>query len=503
MGTLEYTSISKQKSMISSVQVEQYKKIGTPGIKLEDLVGVNYFVGENGSGKTSLLRYIFEFNRAQALWISDSFSELDHLKEFDLKKSVNKGSRDLLKQLFLDSLQEYHYLSLDLLSYSILVAQTGLKWRSLDEELYLESIGIAQQLGVVSDDLVSVGEGNITELDGESLNSGAHKLINMIYGMLWAYKSLGTRYFMFDNPGDHLHPSWQKQLPTLFEYMSKVLDVQVFVATHSPFVVTAAGVMGEENLEPIQKVYFLIGGQVASKRGVHSTKGSKGYWGTKVAEISSKMLGVGLMDLVTKQSSSHNKESPVLVLCEGEGENADAKIYNIIFRNRTPNVMFVSSRGSSQLYKSFTILNQIKPGLSSDFEIRMLRDRDHEFPSPQSITDYETSMPNCKVLRKRAIESYVYNPDTASLVLGLFNKKVLKKDLAQYALLAERISASTMHGIQGDEYKHELEDWFKQATRGFISELMRDTTQTVMERIAYLIYPGHPVYQELEAIIFG
>jgi AAA domain, putative AbiEii toxin, Type IV TA system len=489
--------------MITTLQTQQYKKIGNPGIRLEELVGVNYFVGENSSGKTSLLRYIFDFNRSEALWIADSFSELDHLKEFDFKKTLAKGRRNILREIFTDSLEEYHYLSLDLLAYSILESKNGLKWRSLDQELYLEAIGIAQDMGIVSEDLVTLTDGAVLELDGEELNSGAHKLINMIYGVVWAYKILGARYYLFDNPGDHLHPSWQKHLPAIFQYLHEQLDVQIFVATHSPFVITAAGVLGEESVTPIQKVYFLINGQIASKRGIASAKGSKGYWGTRVAEISSKMLGVGLMDLVSKQVVSKSVDSPVLVLCEGEGENADARIYNIIFRNRIPNVMFVSSRGSSQLYKSFSILTQIKPGLSADFEVRMLRDRDHEFPTEQSIYDYEASMPNCKVLRKRAIESYLYNLDTAKLVLSLFNKKLLKKDLVQYNLLAERILASTQHGIQGDEYKQELLEWFQSATRGYLRELMRNSKNTIMERVAYLIYPGHPVYQELEGIIFG
>lgn len=488
--------------MITTLQTQNYKKIGKNGIRLEELAGVNYFVGENSSGKTSLLRYIFEFNRKESLWITDGITDLDHMQEFDLKKSVFRPARNLIKQIFLDSVFEYNYLSLDLLAFSILQAKKGYKWRVLDEELYREAIGIAQDLGVVNPDLVVTDNGAILELDGEELNSGAQNIINLIYGVLWAYKLRGCRYYMFDNPGNNLHPSWQKLLPTIFEFLSKELEIQIFVATHSPFIVSAAGLIGETSLVPTQKVYFMVHGSIANKRGIPSSKGNKGYWGTRVADISSKMLGVGLIDLVSRQLSAHTQESPVLVLCEGEGENADAKIYNIIFRNRTPSVLFVSSRGSSQLYKSFTILSQIKPGLSADFEIRMLRDRDHEFPTEQSIIDFESATPYSKVLRKRAIEAYIFNPDTAKLVLSLFNKKMLKKDLELYLVIDKKLSEGIHKGMPGDTYKQELQDWFIVATRGYIRELMKGSQYTLMERISYLIYPGHPVYQELEDIIF-
>lgn len=491
------------KRVINTIQTQNYKKIGKNGIRLDELVGVNYFVGENSSGKTSLLRYIFEFNRAESLWVTDGITDLDHLQEFDLKKTAFKPTRNLVKQLFLDSIVNYNYLSLDLLAFSILEAKKGYKWKILDEGLYKEALKIGQERGVVSNKLQVADNGAVREMDGEELNSGAQKIINLIYAVLWAYKMRGCVYFMFDNPDNNLHPSWQKHLPGIFEFLSSELAIQIFVATHSPFIVSAAGLLGEAADKPTQKVYFMVNGSIASKRGVPSAKGNKGYWGTRVADISSKMLGVGLIDLVSRQLVVHSKDSPVLVLCEGEGENADARIYNIIFRNRIPSVLFVSSRGSSQLYKSFTILNQIKPGLSTDFEIRMLRDRDHEFPTEQSVTEFESSNPYSKVLRKRAIEAYIFNPDTAKLVLSLFNKKLLKKDVVAFAALEQKLSVGVHRAIPGDGYKQELQDWFITATRGYLRELMRGSQYTLMERIAYLIYPGHPVYQELEAIIFG
>ena len=43
------------------------------------------------------------------------------------------------------------------------------------------------------------------------------------------------------------------------------------------------------------------------------------------------MLGVGLMNFISPQNRVVSPDAPILVLCEGENEVQDAKIYNIIF----------------------------------------------------------------------------------------------------------------------------------------------------------------------------
>lgn len=51
------------------------------GVRLENFDHVNYFVGENGSGKSSILHYIFETNRATAFFLTDSFTDGDIFSE--------------------------------------------------------------------------------------------------------------------------------------------------------------------------------------------------------------------------------------------------------------------------------------------------------------------------------------------------------------------------------------------------------------------------------------
>ena len=89
--------------------------------------------------------------------------------------------------------------------------------------------------------------------------------------------------------------------------------------------------------------------------------------------------------------------------------------------------MFVSCRGASQLHKTFRLLTEIKPGLSADFELLMLRDRDHEFPSLADIQRYQQENEGCRVLFKRALEVYLYNSETARLVLSKFRRRLPKQ----------------------------------------------------------------------------
>ena len=50
--------------MLDSIEIKNFKRIGEEGLKLNNLKQVNYLVGENGSGKSSVLEclYIFSFD---------------------------------------------------------------------------------------------------------------------------------------------------------------------------------------------------------------------------------------------------------------------------------------------------------------------------------------------------------------------------------------------------------------------------------------------------------
>lgn len=490
--------------MLKELTISNYKRMKNSGAKFIGLTRVNYLVGENGSGKTSVLNYLFDFKSdSQAFLVKDGLGSVELIDkvDFNFKSDTNKN-HEKWEELFLDFYGE-RVLILDILAYIILTKKKDTDF--FNQKLIKETELILKELSVD----VNPNEYDKKIWEAEDVTSGARKIFNLTYAVLYLSHHFNNPTILIDEPSIHLHPSWQKKLPIVFEYLTQKYNVQFFVATHSPFIITTVGQLTDNDLTPSQikktgfvpnqKVYFLKNGRVASKRGKISTKGQNGYWGRKITQITSKMLGAGLMDLVSPQKAVFSQDSPVLILCEGEGDDEDAKIYNTIFQDKTPSVLFVSCRGSSQVYRTFQLLREIKPGLSANFEMLMVRDRDHEFPSQNDIKEYEKINKGTKILKKRAIECYIYNSETAKLLLRKFNKKLPLESKQKMDNLQRKIQKEVEQGVPTNAYKHQLEKTFQIITYGLAGQIKGIT---LMLAIARLITPKTKVYKELEKTIF-
>ena len=227
---------------------------------MTNLARVNYLVGENNSGKSSVLQYIFEQNWNEALYITDSLSEIDvitkvNLADFDAAKQAG----DQWRQVYLDLLDNKRIATLDLLAYaSVLIGKEG-DWNIIDKEVLHDTFEVLQSTNAMEQS-IEWHDNTIYNVDSEIIVGGENKLINLIYSMLWANRHKGATIFVIDNPANHLHPTWQKKLPSIFEYVTKSIEAQIFTATHSPFVISAVAKLedeGDDSEVPIHKVYFL------------------------------------------------------------------------------------------------------------------------------------------------------------------------------------------------------------------------------------------------------
>jgi len=78
--------------MLSSVEIKNFKAINKPGgLKLDNLAQVNYLVGENGSGKSSVLEYLYIKNTG----IKDK--TLEHLQKENFIIKIDK--EDIIEEL--------------------------------------------------------------------------------------------------------------------------------------------------------------------------------------------------------------------------------------------------------------------------------------------------------------------------------------------------------------------------------------------------------------------
>jgi hypothetical protein len=332
----------------------------------------------------------------------------------------------------------------------------------------------------------------------------------------------GKCILILEYPENSLFPIKQKKIPNYLGYLNQKYKIQIFVTTCSPFVI--AGMMKltegrkrildipKKNFKPSQKVYFLNQGKILNKNGLHTfdnqgyCKGSDGYWGYKAGKLAMKILGLGLDDFLSNVEPEYSKDSPVLVFCEGKGKNNDAKIYNQIFDTYPIPILFVSSKSNSETLWSFELLAQVKNGLSGDFKILMLRDRDHDFPNLEDIFRLQKKHPNRRILYRRAIECYIYNSETAKLLGQKYDLKIPDKLLLQLDQINQQIEEEVKQKVLGNSYKKRLKTAFKPVYDFIVSHNKDNIKIPAFTDLQFLIAKEinskTKVYQELEKVLF-
>jgi hypothetical protein len=330
--------------------------------------------------------------------------------------------------------------------------------------------------------------------------------------------SQSTKYLLITFPENDLHPADQKIIPELLHHFAKKHHYQIFVFTNSPFIVASLAEVSQKDKEfcdcnkyefrPQEKVYIIKSGQI-----VHRSldfkldldkkpKGRYGYWGKKANFIASQMLNIGLENGSTLDNHTISTYAPILVLCEGSNSQSDAQIYS----NRS--VLFISCQGTHELGTSFDVFRQIKKSLSADFQLCMLRDRDHEFPDQASIDYFHNTYPGRRVLSRRAIECYLYNSEVAELLLQSINlplNPIAKNKLDE---VNANVQMEAENGVTGHDYKDRLKNTFLQATSNYSytadDEHKGDTRYSfTVQVLAPLVKKTRTIHKQLADDIFG
>ena len=314
----------------------------------------------------------------------------------------------------------------------------------------------------------------------KSLSGGQQNLIKLylqLENQIKVFTDTGSICFiLLDEPETSLHPEIQKILPALFQKIASENKCQLFISTHSPFIISASAKKGD------QKVYLIEGG---------TCKKQDGFEGYEVIEQSNKLLGCGFNDF--------HKD---IVICEGKSSNStsalDEMVYNIIFDKEK--YLFVSAGGSTELDKNSKLVRKVVKSIFANKETIkfFLKDGDNK-GSKQKTAESEGSKNlfeiETKFLNRYAIESYIYDPEVVHKAYPEINIEAYSKEYENWCIDVKKISSSETN--IGKKFDH------AKLLRLLIDKQI--SSNEIAEKLARVINSQDTpiIYKELHASIFS
>ena len=313
------------------------------------------------------------------------------------------------------------------------------------------------------------------------LSSGEKEVVDILLDLYLRKDHYTDSIYIIDEPELHLNTAIQKSL--LIEINRMVPEnCQIWVATHSIGFLRA---LQDELSNQSQVINFDSENQWASES----------YYLTPIPKSRAnwqKIFSTALDDL-TKLVAPR-----IIVYCEGkdkpgsngEEKGLDATVYNNIFGEKYPEVLFVSSGGNTELDQrssiAIAILSKALPGT----EIWVLKDRD--MASGKETTEVErqnylnNNPNNHRVIKRWEIENYLYD------------KEVLKKYCQEHLLeFDEELYNKCVIDIDNQNVKDET---------GLIKKICGITysisPEVFKKNLSECIDESMNVYRELEQAIF-
>ena len=313
------------------------------------------------------------------------------------------------------------------------------------------------------------------------LSSGEKEVLDLLLDLYLRKDEYSDSIYIIDEPELHLNTAIQRKL--LIEINKMVpSNCQIWIATHSIGFLRA---LQDELKDQSQIIEFKAENNWAAQKYILTpVKSSRKTW----QDVFSTALD-DLTSLVAPQR---------IVYCEGRAEptrrgeerGMDAAVFNIIFNDKYPDTLFVSSGGNTELDQRSDIAIAILSKVFSDIEILVLKDRDmgsgKDIDEAQRQQYLQNNPPNHRVLKRFEIENY------------LFDKEVLKK----YC----QVNGFSFDEETYDMQIHDICDQHVKECTGLIKNICgikgSINAESFKKNLAAYIDETMSVYKELEQVVF-
>lgn len=317
--------------------------------------------------------------------------------------------------------------------------QTALADLFTDPLLSLQDFGGIQDAGVFR-----FTKGAVANFHYKNLSGGEKAAFDLLLDVFVKRHEYRDAIYCIDEPEAHIATALQG--PLLKAILSLVPhESQLWLATHSiGFVKQAYELMKRES-----NVVFLdfSNHDFDNPVIIRPQEPNRSFWQTTYE--------VALHDLADLIAPAN------IVVCEGAKSQADqgfdAKCYNKLFSGSHPDTLFVSYGSASEVENSkdlMTVLGAVAKGITT----WRLVDRD-DMSSDERNELIENGV---RVLRRRELENYLYDPDVLKTFLKENDKEELQSDILE---MRDKLLATSEVNDDVKAVSRDLFDYIKRQTR--------------------------------------
>ncbi len=341
---------------------------------------------------------------------------------------------------------------------------------------------VLQDFGGIFAGSFRFSKGGVSDFHYKNLSGGEKAAFDILLDVFVKRNVAADAVFCIDEP--ELHVATGLQGPLIASILKLLPDpTQLWIATHSIGVVREAYRMHQERPEEVAFLDF-SGRDFDASVSIKPSVPNRVFW-----QNTYKVALDDLSALVAPQR---------VVICEGSKDknvNAfDAQCYNKLFVDESPETLFISQGGATEIIRSehlITILKSIAGGI----DVHKVIDRD-DMAEEEREKKIESGT---RVLRRRELEDYLYDP---AVLRTFLETSGCEEDIVEN-VLNERMSL--VNGQSGPvnvkNVSRSLFERIRVATRG--PNLGNNLEEFALQHLVPALRTTPDVYEELREDVLG